>query len=214
MDKHLKKDLLLVNKYYRRFRYPFNIIYWILLYGGIAFSLIITFKEVTNNVNTWYVPVMFLLFFIIIWVGVIYIVRWIHLDSKVMYKIFEHVDLYKHKMVSSYKLMFSFIHSSAQEHILFGNIKSLCLITDTKTDLQILEVELKELEIKFMEDESENRSNIRANKVKTLNYPDATRYIPLYFKENEYLLDYLKKQSNLPITTKTMNFNNIVQKRK
>ena len=95
MDKHLKKDLLLVNKYYRRFRYPFNIIYWILLYGGIAFSLIITFKEVTNNVNTWYVPVMFLLFFIIIWVGVIYIVRWIHLDSKVMYKIFEHVDLCK-----------------------------------------------------------------------------------------------------------------------
>ena len=157
---------------------------------------------------------MFLLFFIIIWVGFIYIVRWIHLDSKVMYKIFEHVDLYKHKMVSSYKLMFSFIHSSAQEHILFGNIKSLCLITDTKTDLQILEVELKELEIKFMEDESENRSNIRTNKVKTLNYPDSTRYIPLYFKENEYLLDYLKKQSNLPITTKTMNFNNIVQKRK
>lgn len=200
-------------RYLRTVRSPFNLFYRLLMLSGFLASMyaVMAYRALNKESwsTSWFIPLFFVCVFLIIWEGVLYVIRWFHLDAGIMYKRSEKLMLQKKEVKSLYtKADGNF--SSAEQHIPYSAITGLTILTDSRSGLPVLQVDASQVTLRTL---YETPTGATGHRLVTLQPPDSRRYFPLYYRQSEQVLQHLVSKTGLQLNNGSIDIRKLKEKR-
>lgn len=209
----LKTDKQAYRRYLRYVRSPYNIVYQLLAALGILIAAygVYRFKLSQGErwLSLWYIPLVFVTIFLVVWLGVLRIIRGHHLDAHLMYKRDEMLILEADKMESGYRKMNS-TGIYASQHFRYEDITGLTLLTDRYSRLPVLRVDLKAV---LQTGTLVTEASALTHEAEVYEGQESRRYFPLYFDKPDILIDHLVRVTGLPLRQEQADIKKLREKR-
>ncbi len=203
-----KPRFFLRRRYLWHTRYPFDFLYTPLVVLGILFATYVVYANLVlqgmTRTNILF-GVFILTVSVALWVGLFAIIRWVHRDSRWMYKRLDFLVCYKKR----FKLVYApnaMIRTGASQSIGYSSITDLTLLTDIRSGLPVLQVDAAKVEFAA---EYEGRYFGTG----TLYPPESRRYFPLYYKNSDQFIQLLLQKTGLPLKRGTVHLHTLREKK-